>query len=121
MAPTQVPKASAAKVASIAISSEVRAPWIRPASRLRPSESVPKKNSPNGGENGLATMANGLVGASTGAATATATMKMSQTRLSTTRGLLKKRCQKPCISRPGREDRGDINDVDDDVGRHHQT
>jgi hypothetical protein len=100
MAPTQVPKATAARVASIAIRSEVRAPWMSPANRLRPSESVPKKNSPNGGENGLVTMAKGLVGASNGAAKATATMKVSHARLSTTRGLLKKRRQKLCISRP---------------------
>ena len=34
MDPTSVPKATAASVAMIAISSEVRAPWTRPASRL---------------------------------------------------------------------------------------
>src|SRR5215467_8492997 len=64
MDPTSVPKATAARVAMIAISREVRAPWMRPASKLRPSESVPSRNSPNGGEKGLDTIANGLVGAS---------------------------------------------------------
>ena len=100
MDPTSVPKATAASVAMIAINSEVRAPWMSPASRLRPSESVPSRNSPNGGENGLETMANALPGASKGAAAATATMKASHTRLSATRGLPMKRRQKPCISRP---------------------